>query len=176
MFGERKKERKMMSTWSFDPNLWWTSCSTLDRLARVQVHLLLCDPNSAEMELSSLDKVGPDFIALHFSHRISGCVHLWWHYCHVFWAFGSFWQIVNILDSQFLFWCLPHAGERSAFFWVRRFEKSSFLNQVFVSIDLTNNNNILYSSQREIKAVVRSHNEEHISIILSHETHAHTHS
>ena len=30
------------------------------------------------------------------------------------------------------------------------------------------NNNILYSSQREIKAVVRSHNEEHISIILSH--------
>ena len=35
---------------------------------------------------------------------------------------------------------------------------------------------ILYSSQQEIKAVVRSHNEEHISIILSHETHAHTHS
>ena len=31
-----------------------------------------------------------------------------------------------------------------------------------------NNNNILYPSQREIKAVVRSHNEEHISIILSH--------
>ena len=30
------------------------------------------------------------------------------------------------------------------------------------------NNNILYSSQREIKAVVRSHNEEYISIILSH--------
>ena len=41
----------------------------------------------------------------------------------------------------------------------------------------SNNKNILYSSQREIKAVVRSHNEEHhISIILSHETHAHTHS
>ena len=39
-----------------------------------------------------------------------------------------------------------------------------------------NNNNILYSSQREIKAVVRPHNEEHISVILSHETHAHTHS
>ena len=39
-----------------------------------------------------------------------------------------------------------------------------------------NNNNILYSSQQEIKDVVRSHNEEHISIILSHETHAHTHS
>ena len=39
-----------------------------------------------------------------------------------------------------------------------------------------NNNNVLYSAQREIKAVVRSHNEEHISIILSHETHAHTHS
>ena len=38
-----------------------------------------------------------------------------------------------------------------------------------------NNNNTLYSSQREIKAVVRSHNEEHISVILSHETHAHTH-
>ena len=37
-----------------------------------------------------------------------------------------------------------------------------------------NNNNILYSSQREIKAVVRSHNEEHMSIILSHETHTHT--
>ena len=36
-----------------------------------------------------------------------------------------------------------------------------------------NNNNILYLSQREIKAVVRSHNKEHISIILSHETHAH---
>ena len=33
----------------------------------------------------------------------------------------------------------------------------------------SNSNNILYSSQREIKAVVRSHNEEHISIILSHE-------
>ena len=31
-----------------------------------------------------------------------------------------------------------------------------------------NNNNILYSSQREIKAVVRSHNEEHTAIILSH--------
>ena len=30
------------------------------------------------------------------------------------------------------------------------------------------NNNILYSSQREIQAVVRSHNEKHISIILSH--------
>ena len=27
----------------------------------------------------------------------------------------------------------------------------------------SNNNNILYSSQWEIKAVVRSHNEEHIS-------------
>ena len=38
-----------------------------------------------------------------------------------------------------------------------------------------NNNNILYSFQLEIKAVVRSHNEEHVSIILSHETHAHTH-
>ena len=33
-----------------------------------------------------------------------------------------------------------------------------------------NNNNILYSSQWEIKAVVRSHNKEHIS--LSHETHS----
>ena len=31
-----------------------------------------------------------------------------------------------------------------------------------------NNNNILYSSQRKIKDVVRSHNEEHISIILNH--------
>ena len=40
----------------------------------------------------------------------------------------------------------------------------------------SNNNNILYSSQQEIKAVIRSHNEEHVSIILSHETHAHTHS
>ena len=36
------------------------------------------------------------------------------------------------------------------------------------------NNNILYSSQREIKAVVRWHNEERISVILSHETHAYT--
>ena len=35
--------------------------------------------------------------------------------------------------------------------------------------------NILYSSQWEIKAVVRSHNEEHISVILNHEPHAHTH-
>ena len=40
---------------------------------------------------------------------------------------------------------------------------------------LCNNNNILYSSHEEIKAVIRSHNEEHISVILSHETHAHTH-
>ena len=39
-----------------------------------------------------------------------------------------------------------------------------------------NNNNMLYSSQREIKDDVGSHNEEHISIILRHETHAHTHS
>ena len=39
-----------------------------------------------------------------------------------------------------------------------------------------NKNNILYSSLREIKAVVRSDNEGHISIILSHQTHAHTHS
>ena len=38
-----------------------------------------------------------------------------------------------------------------------------------------NNNNILYLSLREIKAVVRSHNEKHISVILSHEPHAHTH-
>ena len=42
----------------------------------------------------------------------------------------------------------------------------------FVSLHCNNNNNnILYSSQQEIKAV-----EEHISIILSHETHAYTHS
>ena len=41
---------------------------------------------------------------------------------------------------------------------------------------LHTNNNILYSSQREIKAVIRSHNKEHISIILSHETHQHTQS
>ena len=39
-----------------------------------------------------------------------------------------------------------------------------------------NNNDILYSSQWETEAVVRSHNEEHISIILNHETHAHKHS
>ena len=39
-----------------------------------------------------------------------------------------------------------------------------------------NKNNTLYSSQREIKAIVRSHNEEHISVILNHEPHAHTHS
>ena len=42
-----------------------------------------------------------------------------------------------------------------------------------------NNNNILYSSQREIKAVFRpftlTHNEEYISVIQSHETHTHTH-
>ena len=36
-----------------------------------------------------------------------------------------------------------------------------------------NNNNILYSSQQETEAVIQSHNEEHISIILSHGTHAH---
>ena len=36
------------------------------------------------------------------------------------------------------------------------------------------NNDILYSSQREFKAVVRSHNEEHISIILSQETRTYT--
>ena len=35
-----------------------------------------------------------------------------------------------------------------------------------------NNNNILYSSPQEIKTVIQLHNEEHISIILSHETHA----
>ena len=40
---------------------------------------------------------------------------------------------------------------------------------------VTNNNNIFDSSQWKIKAVIRSHNEEHISVILSHETHAHTH-
>ena len=34
----------------------------------------------------------------------------------------------------------------------------------------SDNNNILYSSQRKIKAVIRSHNEGHISVILSHET------
>ena len=37
-----------------------------------------------------------------------------------------------------------------------------------------NNNNILDSPQWEIKAVVRLHNKEHISIILSHEPQAHT--
>ena len=39
---------------------------------------------------------------------------------------------------------------------------------ITIDIDLDNNNNIPYSSQREIKAVFRSHNEEHVSIILSH--------
>ena len=34
---------------------------------------------------------------------------------------------------------------------------------------------ILYSSQWEIKAVIRSHNEEHFSVILSHEAHTHIH-
>ena len=38
---------------------------------------------------------------------------------------------------------------------------------------INNNNNI---SEREIKAVIQSHNEEHISTILSHEMHAHAHS
>ena len=38
-----------------------------------------------------------------------------------------------------------------------------------------NNKDVLYSSQREIKAVVRSHNEEHISVILvTKHTHIHT--
>ena len=46
-------------------------------------------------------------------------------------------------------------------------------NHVYIS---ATHNNILPSSQQEIKAVIRSHNEEHISICLSHETHAHTHS
>lgn len=32
-------------------------CSTLDRLASVKIHLLLCDPESAEVVLSSVDKV-----------------------------------------------------------------------------------------------------------------------
>ena len=40
---------------------------------------------------------------------------------------------------------------------------------LFSSVQGGNNNNIFYSSQRETEAVVRSHNEEHISIILSHE-------
>ena len=40
--------------------------------------------------------------------------------------------------------------------------------RVCFSNNNNNNNNILYSSLQEIKAVVRSHNEEHISIILSH--------
>ena len=49
------------------------------------------------------------------------------------------------------------------------------------NVDDNNNNNynsniIFYSSQQEIKAVIQSHNEEHIPIILSHETPAHTHS
>ena len=34
------------------------------------------------------------------THHISGCLHLWWLYCHVFLAFDSFWQIANILDSR----------------------------------------------------------------------------
>ena len=38
-----------------------------------------------------------------------------------------------------------------------------------------NDNNILYSSQWEIKALIRSHNEKHISVILNHEPHAHMH-
>ena len=50
------------------------------------------------------------------------------------------------------------------------------LNSLEITKCNNNNNNILYSSMREIKAVVRSYNEEHISVILSHETHAHTHS
>ena len=50
------------------------------------------------------------------------------------------------------------------------------MNEVMYGEYIVVINNILYSSLREIKAVVRSHNEEHISIILSHELHAHTHS
>ena len=40
------------------------------------------------------------------------------------------------------------------------------------AIEHNNNNNnshIFYSSRRDIKAVVRSHNEENLSVILSHE-------
>ena len=40
---------------------------------------------------------------------------------------------------------------------------------------ITNNNNITLFIPWEIKVVGRSHNEEHISIILNHEPHAHTH-
>ena len=36
-----------------------------------------------------------------------------------------------------------------------------------------NNNNILYSSQQEIKAVIRSHNREHSNSVMKH-THIHT--
>ena len=43
-------------------------------------------------------------------------------------------------------------------------------------LHINNNNNIVYSSQWEIKTVIRSHNKEHISINLSYETHTHTQS
>ena len=49
---------------------------------------------------------------------------------------------------------------------ILRWRALTALHMLFVHIRV-NNNNILYSSLREIKAVVRSHNEEPISIILS---------
>ena len=56
-----------------------------------------------------------------------------------------------------------------------------FINQILTFFKATFyrsyfhvSNNILYSSQREIKAVIRSHNAEHISITLSHEIHTYT--
>ena len=51
----------------------------------------------------------------------------------------------------------------------------NFLQGRLPELHNNNSNNILYSSQQEIKAVVRSHNEEHI-ISISYETHTHTHS
>ena len=72
------------------------------------------------------------------------------------------WQVSGLTDST----VLPGGAGWSFFLFF-------FLLLFF---KMNNDNNILYSSQCEIKAAVRSHNKEHISIILSHETHAHTHS
>ena len=93
------------------------------------------------------------------------------------WTLITYYQVINgsssRLSPSFLTHCLPLRRHCDVFGEVA----GVCLKLVLWSKDwILNNNNIFYSFQQEIKDVVRSHNEEHISIILSHETHAHIHS
>ena len=75
----------------------------------------------------------------------------------------------NGFDRDLLYTFVTHAGLLRDVIDTNSWRQNVRTNTTIdTDLDLDNSNNILYSSQREIKAVFRSRNEEHVSIILSH--------